>query len=106
MSLMKNIKRVGMFGYIALLGLAFAPASSALAAAHACKGVSKSECGSMSSCIWVEGYTTKKGTKVDAYCRVKSSKSGSSGEAGKSSKAGHGDKTTKKTDTEKKTSDS
>ena len=85
-----------MFGNIALFGLAVGLAGSALAADSACKGVSKSQCVSKDSCSWVEGYTTKKGVKVSAYCRAKSAKSQGTGEANKSSKAQGGDKGTKK----------
>ena len=91
-----------MFGSIALLGLAVGLSGSALAADSACKGISKSQCASKDSCSWVEGYTTKKGVKVSAYCRVKSSKSQGAGEANKSSKTKGGDKSTKKSDTEEK----
>ena len=98
---MMNTK-LRMFGNIALLGLAAALSGSALAADSACKGYSKSECGSRESCSWVEGYTTKKGVKVDSYCRAKSSKSQGAGEANKSSKSKDGEKTNSK----KKTSDS
>ncbi|MCB1929535.1 MAG: hypothetical protein KDH17_16070 [Rhodocyclaceae bacterium] len=40
-------------------------------AASSCKGLEKGRCGSSSSCTWVDSYTTKKGNKVDAYCRSK-----------------------------------
>ena len=69
-----------------LLALSFAGMGSALAA-NACKGLSQSKCGSSSSCSWVDGYTTKKGTKVSSYCRAKSSKSKGAGESNKSDKA-------------------
>lgn len=82
------------FGNVALLGLAVGLAAPALAADGACKGVSKSECESKDACTWVEGYTTKKGVKVNAYCRVKSTKTQG------------GDNTTKKTTTDKSKSES
>jgi len=93
MSSVMNMK-FRKFGGIALLGLAVGLTGSALAADSACKGSSKSECVSKDACTWVDGYTTKKGVKVDAYCRVKSSK------------AKGGNTTTKKTNTEKKKSES
>ncbi|CCQ75577.1 exported protein of unknown function [Magnetospira sp. QH-2] len=58
---------------LALLGFLLAP-QPAEAANSACKGLSSSACGSKSACTWVDGYTTKKGTKVSAYCRAKGSK--------------------------------
>lgn len=93
MSSLTNMK-FRKFGSIALVGLAVGVTGSTLAADSACKGFSKSECVSKDSCTWVEGYTTKKGVKVDAYCRVKSSKPKG------------GDSTTKKTTTEKNKSES
>jgi hypothetical protein len=106
MNSVMNRKRVRTLVYAILLGLACGPAGSALAADSSCKGVSKSECESKGACVWVDGYTTKKGTKVSAYCRVKSSKARSGGQAKKSGKAPGGDKTTKETKTEKKTAGS
>ena len=82
------------FGSIALVGLAIGLTGSALAADSACKGFSKSDCASKDACTWVEGYTTKKGVKVDAYCRVKSTKTQG------------GDNTSKKTTTETSKSES
>lgn len=41
------------------------------ASAASCKGLSKSRCGTNSSCSWVGGYTTKKNVKVSAFCRNK-----------------------------------
>lgn len=43
-------------------------------AENKCKGLSQSTCSAGASCSWVNGYETKKGKKVDAYCRVKSGK--------------------------------
>jgi hypothetical protein len=42
-------------------------------AASSCKGLEKAACGKNASCIWVEGYTKKSGSKVAGYCRTKSS---------------------------------
>ncbi len=58
-----------------ILGLALAGSA---AAETACKGMSKSKCEGAGACVWVDGYTTKKGVKVDSYCRNKSKSSGSS----------------------------
>ena len=67
----------------------FLLAPTALAAE--CKGQSKSACGRMSACTWVDGYTRKDGAKVKAYCRKakaskSSSKSGSKKKATSSAK--------------------
>jgi len=105
MSSMMN-KKFRMLGNVALLGMAVGLAGSALAADSPCKGFSKSECAAKDACSWVEGYTTKKGVKVDPYCRAKSSKSQDAGKDNKSSKAKEGDKATKQTNTKTKSSDS
>lgn len=39
-----------------------------------CQGLTKTKCKSNKGCLWVEGYTTKEGTKVKSYCRLKPSK--------------------------------
>jgi len=44
------------------------------ASAGSCKGLSKSKCKDSSSCKWVEGYETRKGDKVDSFCRKKNGK--------------------------------
>jgi hypothetical protein len=36
-----------------------------------CKGLIESSCSANSSCIWVNGYVTKRGTEVNGYCRIK-----------------------------------
>jgi len=43
-------------------------------AASECKGLIQTECEANSNCVWVKGYTTKKGTKVKSYCRSKPKK--------------------------------
>ena len=93
MSSVMNMK-FRKFGNIALLGLAVGLAGSALAADSACKGFSESDCVSKDACTWVEGYTKKNGVKVDAYCRVKSTKTKG------------GSNTSKKNDTQKNKSES
>lgn len=46
--------------------------SSLQAAPSSCKALSnETQCGKNSDCSWVKGYTTKSGTKVNAYCRKK-----------------------------------
>ena len=45
--------------------------------AKACKGLSKTACSNSNSCSWTKGYTTKKGVKVDSYCRNKPGKKAS-----------------------------
>ena len=69
--------------------------SHSVFAAKSCKEMSKSSCEKSTSCSWVKGYTTKKGNKVDAYCRNK---------AKKSAKKSSSKKDTKKT-SEKKAKD-
>ena len=54
---------------ISVLLLFFLAQGSASAAA--CKGLSKSRCGTASACSWVGSYTTKKGVKVSSFCRSK-----------------------------------
>ncbi len=81
--------------FIVLL-LAFLFATPALAA-PACKGLSKSQCSRNDGCTWVDGYTTKKGTKVKSYCRTS---------PGKGKKKGHAEKTAKKKKKEKKSASS
>ena len=61
-----------------ILGLALAGSA---AADTACKGMSQSKCEGAAACVWVNGYTTKKGAKVDSYCRNKSSKKPDSAKA-------------------------
>ena len=61
-------------GLVMLLGLLFA--GSTLAAD--CKGLSKSQCERNDACSWVQGYTTRKGYQVSAYCRAKPGKKNSS----------------------------
>jgi hypothetical protein len=63
------------------LALKVIPAIMLLAMVHPlaqaegkCKGLSKSACSSNPTCSWVNGYETKAGKKVAAYCRVKSTK--------------------------------
>ena len=67
-----------------VVGLALAGSTAAEAA---CKGMSKSKCEGADACVWVNGYTTKKGAKVDSYCRNKSSNSSKSKSSGSSKKA-------------------
>ena len=50
--------------------------SPIFAADGSCKGLSASACGQDPGCTWVAGYTTKKGVQVEAYCRLRSGKSG------------------------------
>ena len=52
--------------------------SGSVAAETVCKGMSQSKCEGAGACVWVNGYTTKKGAKVDSYCRNKSSKTSES----------------------------
>jgi hypothetical protein len=35
-----------------------------------CNGLVEAKCTANASCIWVNSYTTKKGTQVNGYCRV------------------------------------
>ena len=78
-----------------MVGLALAGSA---AAETACKGMSKSKCEGAGACVWVDGYTTKKGVKVDSYCRNKSSQSSSSKSSGSSKKSD----SAKASDSEKK----
>ncbi|WP_316858254.1 hypothetical protein [uncultured Cohaesibacter sp.] len=60
------------------LGLLVAGLSaSTLAEAAECKGLQKYKCTSASSCVWIDGYTTKSGSKVRSYCRAKNKKKAS-----------------------------
>jgi hypothetical protein len=43
-------------------------------AKSSCKELSKSSCGTTQSCSWTKGYKTKKGVKVNSYCRSKPGK--------------------------------
>ncbi len=47
---------------------------SAANAKSSCKDLSKSSCGTTQSCNWTKGYKTKKGVKVNSYCRSKPGK--------------------------------
>ncbi len=49
-------------------------AGSVANAKSSCKDLSKSSCGTTQSCSWTKGYKTKKGAKVDSYCRSKPGK--------------------------------
>lgn len=60
-----------LFSLVLALGLS----AAGTAGASDCKGMSQSQCEGDAACTWVEGYTTKKGVKVDSYCRNKSSRS-------------------------------
>jgi len=71
--LSKKLNFVFLFGLLFSLLL-----FTGSATAKACKGMSKSACTSSSSCTYVKSYKTKKGVKVDAYCRNKAKKSASS----------------------------
>ncbi len=53
------------------LALLFAGTASA---ASVCKGMEKNVCAKNDSCSWVDGYKTKKGSKVKAHCRKKPGK--------------------------------
>lgn len=90
---MSAIHRLAVIGAVVLSFLFLSP----VYAASACKGLSKSSCGSNSSCTWVDGYTRKDGKKVSAYCRAVGKKKSDSKKATKASSS----KTT--TDTKKKT---
>jgi len=76
--------------------------------AKACKGMTKSACSTSTSCSWVKSYKTKKGVKVDAYCRNKAKKSTSNKvtkakkESKKSTKAKKAAKTKKESKKTKK----
>ena len=80
----KTRNRRSLSSFILVVGLALAGSA---AAETACKGMSKSKCEGADACSWVNGYTTKKGVKVDSYCRNKSSKSSESKSSGSSKKA-------------------
>jgi hypothetical protein len=56
------------------LMLVLATFNAPINAEATCKGLIESNCLSNTSCLWVNGYVTKKGTEVNGYCRVKSSK--------------------------------
>ncbi len=43
-------------------------------AKSACQELAVGKCQANSACTWVKGYTTKKGTKVNAHCRAKGQK--------------------------------
>ena len=75
---------------------------SGQASAKACKEMSKSACSSSDSCSWVNAYTTKKGVKVNSYCRNKAKKSSTKKTANSSKKAD----TSKKEKTDKKSTSS
>lgn len=64
-------------------------------AASACKGLSKSSCGSKSSCTWVDGYTRKDGKQVSAYCRTVSKKKSDSKQSDKSKSSSSDKKSSK-----------
>jgi hypothetical protein len=80
----KTWNRRSLSSAILVVGLALAGSA---AAETACKSMSKSKCEGADACVWVNGYTTKKGVKVDSYCRNKSSKSSKSKSSGSSKKA-------------------
>lgn len=68
---LSSIVRPLAAGLVALAFVAPAPAM----AATACKEVkTKTACTARGDCAWVKGYTTKKGKKIDAYCRAKGAK--------------------------------
>ena len=46
-----------------------------------CKGLVEDNCVANASCIWVNGYVTKKGAQVSGYCRVKPDNRSSSSKA-------------------------
>jgi hypothetical protein len=58
---------------IAIVLMIFAFSSGAQAASS-CKDLSTSACSSKQSCSWIRSYKTKKGVKVDGYCRSKPGK--------------------------------
>ncbi|MCB1890092.1 MAG: hypothetical protein KDH20_20975 [Rhodocyclaceae bacterium] len=80
-------------------GLALAAPASA---ASACKGMEKGRCGGNASCTWVDSYTTKKGNKVDGYCRSKGGKKSTS--ATSSKRSSDSSKSTKRSSTTKTSS--
>ena len=86
-----------LFGAALVLPLLGFPLSSI--AESACKGLSKSACGSNSACVYVSGYARKGGAKVSAHCRVK----GKGQAKKKTEKATKGAKGETKKVTEKKT---
>ena len=83
----------------------FLAASGSAVAGSACKGLSQSKCSNNDDCSWVSSYKTKKGVKVDAYCRAKSGKSAGAGETKKSDKGKKAEKPSK-TKKEEKTAKS
>jgi len=65
---MNDIVRNALFAALAATMLALSPASGA---AGNCRGLEASRCAKDAGCTWVDSYTTKKGSKVNGYCRGK-----------------------------------
>jgi hypothetical protein len=69
--LLKGFSKLILFLlFVFTLGLLFVPVQADIG----CKGLKESACRVNPSCIWVSGYTTKKGRSVSAYCRGRGGK--------------------------------
>ncbi len=64
-------------------------------AKSACAGLSEASCQRNDLCSWVRGYTTKSGTSVKAYCRLKAARKSASAQTDRQA--------TKKTEAGKRT---